>query len=109
MKQASQYPAKYKIIFAACLLFALPIDAQRGGKHKLVVVTTTLPTGIVGVPYSAQLVASGGKPPYRWTLAPGSLPPGLTLDPATGIISGVPTQAGTTALMTIKPASPRGN
>jgi hypothetical protein len=108
MKPASQYPAKYKIIFAACLLFALPIDAQRG-KHKLVVLTTSLPSGTVGVPYSAQLAASGGKPPYKWTVVSGSLPPGLTLDPTTGIISGVPTQAGTTALMTIKPASTRGN
>jgi uncharacterized repeat protein (TIGR01451 family) len=51
--------------------------------------------GQVNVPYSSFIEASGGKPPYGFALNSGSLPPILTLNPATGEISGVPTTAGT--------------
>lgn len=54
----------------------------------------TLPPGTVGIPYSASLAASGGWPPVTWTLMSGSLPPGTTLSKA-GMISGIPTNAGT--------------
>ncbi len=49
--------------------------------------------GQVGVPYASQLVASGGTPPYTFSIQ-SNLPPGLTLDTASGIISGTPTEAG---------------
>jgi hypothetical protein len=42
------------------------------------------------------LIASGGKPPYAWSLANGSLPAGLSLD-RSGVISGTPTAAGTSS------------
>jgi hypothetical protein len=48
-----------------------------------------------GVPYSATLTASGGQVPYAWSLSAGSLPAGITLDPASGVLSGTPTGAGT--------------
>lgn len=44
--------------------------------------------------YSAGLEASGGVPPYSWTLESGSLPAGISLD-TSGMISGTPTQVGT--------------
>lgn len=46
-------------------------------------------------PYSITPAAIGGERPLFWTLAEGQLPPGLTLDPRTGRISGLPVVAGT--------------
>ena len=56
----------------------------------LVVPTQSLPTGEVGVAYAATLSASGGTPPYRWSIASGALAAGLSLS-ASGSISGTPT------------------
>jgi hypothetical protein len=52
--------------------------------------------GRVNVDYLFQLVATGGRTPYTWALATGSgpLPPGLTLNSTTGVISGKPTATG---------------
>ena len=62
---------------------------------KLAVQTTTLPQGVVGSTYSgATLQATGGATPYTWSWT-GTTPPGLSLVPSTGAISGTPTTAGT--------------
>lgn len=53
------------------------------------------PVGTVGIPYLFAIVIVGGVPPYTFSVIIGTLPPGLTLDPTTGVISGIPTQAGT--------------
>ena len=55
--------------------------------------TLQLPGGVAGAPYSRALSASGGTQPYTWSVASGTLPAGLTLDPASGVISGTPTKA----------------
>jgi hypothetical protein len=52
------------------------------------------PAGVVGSPYSTALQASGGVTPYAWSISSGALPGGLTINSATGVISGVPTTAG---------------
>jgi large repetitive protein len=57
------------------------------------VTTTNLPPGTVDTAYSETLAASGGTPPYTWSLPTGTLPAGLNGDPDTGIISGTPTTA----------------
>jgi len=64
----------------------------------LVIVTTgDLTRGMVGSSYSFTLQLLGGAPPYNWVVAADSppLPNGLSLNPATGLISGIPTQFGT--------------
>jgi hypothetical protein len=60
----------------------------------LAVTTTSPPPGTVGSLYSTTLAASGGTPPYSWTVASGSLPSGLSLASG-GVISGTPSAAGT--------------
>ncbi|MBI1840676.1 MAG: putative Ig domain-containing protein, partial [Verrucomicrobia bacterium] len=51
-------------------------------------------SGQVGTSFSSALVVTGGTAPYTFSVASGSLPTGLTLDPKTGIISGTPKAAG---------------
>jgi len=70
--------------------FTMTIDAA-------ITITTSspLPTGTVGVTYSQTLMASGGSGSYTWSVISGSLPAGLGLNSATGLISGQPTTAGT--------------
>jgi hypothetical protein len=71
---------------------ALSLTINNGVLH---VTTTSLSSGTTNVAYnSQQLTASGGQPPYGWSLASGALPPGLSLS-TNGVISGTPTVAGT--------------
>src|SRR4030095_16711833 len=63
----------------------------------LTITTTSLPNGTVGQLYSRPVQATGGTGAFTWTISAGSLPPNLNLDPATGVISGTPTAAGTSS------------
>jgi hypothetical protein len=51
--------------------------------------------GTVGTFYSQSLSATGGVPPYRWSVGSGQLPAGLVLDGQSGAIAGTPTMAAT--------------
>jgi hypothetical protein len=61
----------------------------------LAISSFALHAGEVGLSYSAvTLGATGGLPPYSWSLAGGSLPPGLALS-AGGVLSGSNSSPGT--------------
>jgi len=66
----------------------------RVGPPELVVVTNTLVDAILGTGYSQFVQVTGGVPPYQYSISAGALPPGLSLNSQTGLISGVPTQSG---------------
>ena len=60
------------------------------------VTTTTLPPLKANTPYTTTLAVTGGKPPYAWSLAGGSLPVGLHLS-GTGVMSGASGVGGVSA------------
>ncbi len=64
-----------------------------------VIVTTGLPDGKLGLAYSATLTVPGGMAPLTWSIDEGgaALPPGVTLDPSSGVLSGLPMLKGTFA------------
>ncbi len=51
------------------------------------------PSGTVGAAYTHTFTASG-TPASAWSIVTGTMPPGLTLAPATGVLSGTPTASG---------------
>jgi hypothetical protein len=51
-------------------------------------------TGRVGLPFQIVATSTGQIGTTVWSLASGSLPPGVAIDAATGVISGVPTSFG---------------
>ena len=53
-----------------------------------------LPPATIGLPYSQTLTASGGTPPYVWSVVSGALPDGIALSPNAGVLSGTPTAPG---------------
>jgi len=63
----------------------------------LSITTTSLPNGTENTAYSAPLQASGGAPPYTWTVASGSTLPGWLTLSGSGTnwnLTGTPTTAG---------------
>ncbi len=58
------------------------------------ILTISLPGVLRGKLYKETLQAAGGLRPYTWSITAGSLPPGLSLNPTTGLISGKPTTRG---------------
>ncbi|MFG6489634.1 putative Ig domain-containing protein [Roseateles sp. BYS78W] len=61
----------------------------------VVVAPANFPVGQVAVAYSQTASASGGTAPYTFSISAGALPTGITLNTATGVISGTPTVANT--------------
>lgn len=65
------------------------------GSGVILVSPSSLSSAIKSVSYSETITASGGSPPYLFSITDGALPPGLTFNSNTGEISGIPTDDGT--------------
>ncbi len=74
----------------AILSVQLPI-----GQPLTILTGAQLPGAQLTVAYSQPIQVSGGTQPYSFTSSPGALPPGITLDATSGLLSGTPTQEGT--------------
>ncbi|HEU4391504.1 MAG TPA: Ig domain-containing protein [Blastocatellia bacterium] len=59
-----------------------------------VILDPVLLDATISTPYSATYTAAGGLAPVTLSQSSGVLPPGLTFNPATGVLSGSPTQYG---------------
>ena len=74
-----------------------------GSSSPTVTTLSPLASGTVSSAYIRTLTASGGVPPYAWSVSAGSLPAGLSLS-SDGVIAGMPTGAGTSSF-TVRVAS----
>lgn len=68
---------------------------------QLAITTTSMANGTQGQSYSSTLQASGGTGSDTWTIVKGALPDDLSLNPSTGVISGIPVTAQT-AIFTVQ-------
>ena len=75
--------------YAAALSYTLNVDTAGVSLGP-----AGLPQARVGSAYSQALAVSGGQGPYTFLVFSGQLPPGLSLSPG-GVLSGMPTAAGT--------------
>jgi hypothetical protein len=72
----------------------LKVNASGGGGNEgATFEADSLPNGKVGIAYSATLTVSNGVGPY--TFGAVDLPPGITLNGQTGVLSGTPLAPGT--------------
>src|SRR5262245_37996348 len=81
---------------AALLALAVLAPACGGGGGGAAIpvygiATTSLAAGTVGTAYSQTIAVNAGTSPFTFTLLSGTLPAGLNLGAATGVISGNPT------------------
>ncbi|MBZ0135060.1 MAG: putative Ig domain-containing protein [Planctomycetes bacterium] len=71
-----------------------PLTGGPGPANLQITGPVSLPNGSLGATWGpATITASGGTPGYTWSAI--GLPTGLTINPATGEITGMPTASGT--------------
>ena len=77
----------------------LVVLASRCVASSVAITTTSLPNGTVNTAYSTAVKASGGCTPYKWAIASGALPAGVTMKVSSTTtslnLSGTPTTAAT--------------
>lgn len=61
--------------------------------NAITITPTIVPNGTISVAYSQTFAATGGISPYTWGFS-GTLPPGVSLNTSSGVLSGTPTTAG---------------
>jgi hypothetical protein len=80
---------RMKIFLLSLALIGLIVSTSCSPSKTPTITTNSLLEGTEGQAYSQTLQVHGGTPPYTW-FAMATLPPGLQLDPLSGLISGTP-------------------
>ena len=83
-------PIASRVVLAVAFMSAAALAFD----GPLAITTQALFTATVGLGYAQTFQASGGAPPYQWSIVSGDAG-GLTLDANTGTLHGTPTNAGT--------------
>lgn len=89
---------------ALCLLAGIsfagfsPELPAEGAAPLAIETPTALPWATLFAPYSETLIATGGAPPYSWSIVSGSLPSGVALS-AGGVLAGSPQSPGAFAFV----------
>jgi hypothetical protein len=91
---AGQYPVTFHLEdvsgFTATKELAIMVTTA-----PLDITTATLPAGTSGSAYpKTTLAATGGIKPYTWGVIAGTLPPGIGLNTASGVLNGIPQAKG---------------
>jgi hypothetical protein len=80
-------------------LLLLGVFLSRSGASSVAITTTSLPNGTAKTGYSAVIQAGGGCAPYKWVIASGALPSGVTAKVSASTTAlnlvGTPTAAAT--------------
>jgi large repetitive protein len=90
---AGSFPVKVSVTDR--LGFADTVDVSLGVAARLAIAKKPLPAARVGRRYRAAVAALGGVAPRAWKILRGSLPAGIRLDRATGVLGGTPQRAAT--------------
>ena len=95
MKKSGTYSFNIQVADNGGITAASAYSLTVSGPGPLTLTPLTLTSGTANVLYSASLstAATGGNPPYQWSVQAGTLPAGVTFG-ATGVMSGTPTVSG---------------
>jgi hypothetical protein len=109
MLTATSRPWRAPIVLIALVVSVLLLGSCGGGGGSsappppvvvpLAITTTSLTNAQISKDYTTTLAAKGGTAPYKWSLTSGALPPGLSLDAASGMISGTPVGGANSATL----------
>ena len=83
----------YTVLTSALMFSVFAPQAGEAQTGIAIATNATLPAATEGVPYTLRLTVENATPPIRWSIGAG-LPPEITLDAATGVLSGTPTTRG---------------
>jgi hypothetical protein len=82
------------LLCAGCAGISSKTPSQLPTAQTLQITTGVLANAQAGIQLHASITATGGLPPYLWSVASGTLPSGISLDAASGMLSGKPSLGG---------------
>ena len=97
VSQVHPFPPKSVGLKICAVLWLVSIAGGCGGSRAALghlAINGAIPPATVNTSYTANLVAQGGTPPYRFGIVSGVMPAGLAFAANTGAITGTPTAAG---------------